>query len=488
MAFADYRGLSKEDLRKLPPDELVGALYDVVKECEKLYRQLNQDSTNSSKAPSADSPKAKAKRKTEQESSQSGTQQKKQKQGAQPGHKAVSRPLVPLEEVERILDYKPDICEHCGQSLEGFSDLDPYRVQHYDFEIIRHITEYRKHAVVCPHCRKATEGTLPAEALGSVYGLNVVTLAGVLTGLFQMSRRAAAMYFNEVVRIPISVGSLSNLEKEMTEAALPVMEEIETVAQSAVQGNVDETGFGLEKGKQGWLWVLVTPLAVLFRLYVGRGQKWASKLLGEFDGILTSDRWTGYNHYPAEKRQLCWAHLIRDFRAMCEAGPDGEAVGKGLGEAAKRMFRMWHRFRKWEANQESAGVKISMTVLESQMTAVRKRIKALLIEGALRGVPKCASILKAEPLLWIFTREKRIEPTNNAAERAIRPAVLWKKRSFGVESARGARYVESMLSIWMTCRRNGVNPVKFLSELMCNSRLNVPAPSIFAPSILPPHE
>jgi hypothetical protein len=488
MAFVDYKGLSKEELRKLPPDELAGALHKVVKECERLYQELNQNSTNSSKAPSTDSPEAKAKRKAEEESSQPKAKHGQQKQGAQPGHKAVSRPLVPLEEVERVFDCKPDVCEHCGQSLKECFDPAPYRLQHYEFEIVRHITEYRKHTVVCPNCKEPTEGILPAEALWSTYGSNVVTHVGVLTGLYQMSRRKAEMYFNEVVRIPISVGSISNLEKELTEAASPVMEEIETVAQSAAQGNVDETGFGLAKGKQGWLWVLVTPLAVLFHLYAGRGQQWASKLLGGFDGILTSDRWGGYNHYPSERRQLCWAHLIRDFRGMCETGPDGEAVGKGLGRQANLMFRMWHRFRKWQANQEKAGVKVSMTVLESQMTAIRKRIKALLEEGVARGVSKCATILKVEPQLWIFTQKKGIEPTNNAAERAIRPAVLWKKRSFGVESDRGARYAESMLSIWMTCRCNGVNPVKFLNELVCNSRSNAPAPNIFTASTLPSPE
>ena len=123
-----------------------------------------------------------------------------------------------------------------------------------------------------------------------------------------------------------------------------------------------------------------------------------------------------------------------------------------------------------------------MTVLESQMERIRKRIRALLEEGAKRGVCKCASILKVEELLWTFTKEEGIEPTNNIAEQNIRPAVLWKKRSFGVESERGARYVESMLSIWMTCRRNGVNPVEFLNELVRSFRFNTATPSIFTPS------
>ena len=120
-----------------------------------------------------------------------------------------------------------------------------------------------------------------------------------------------------------------------------------------------------------------------------------------------------------------------------------------------------------------------MMVLELQLQTIRNRIKALLEEGAKRGVPKCGSILKVEPLLWTFTQERDIEPTNNAAEQNIRPAVLWKKRSFGVESERGGQYVESMLSIWATSRRNGVKPIAFLRELIYSYRNNTSAPSIF---------
>ena len=379
-----------------------------------------------------------------------------------------------------IINCKPDKCAHCGESLDGCSDPEPYRQQHYDVEIIRRITEYRKHEVVCPCCGEATEGTLPEEANESAYSLNVAALIVTLTGLFQMSRRMAKLFAEEVLEIPISLGSVSNLEEEMTQASQPVMEEIEKAAQSAERGNADETGFGVKNGKQGWLWVLATPCAVLFRLLLGRGQAYASKLLGRFMGILTSDRWCGYNHYPWEKRQLCWAHLLRDFKSMCASGPEGEAIGKALRKEARRMFRMWHRFKKWKANQEKQGIKVSMTVLESQMQGIRDRIKALLEEGAKRGVPKCETILKVEPLLWTFTKEKDIEPTNNAAEQSIRAAVLWKKRSFGVESERGGQYVESMLSIWATSRLIGVNPIAFLRELIRSYRTNSPVPSIFS--------
>lgn len=94
--------------------------------------------------------------------------------------------------------------------------------------------------------------------------------------------------------------------------------------------------------------MLATQRAVLFCLFEGRGQKWASQLLGKFEGILTSDRWSGYNLYPREKHQLCWARLLRDFRAMSESGPNGEAIGKALRKEAKLMFRLWRRFKIWK--------------------------------------------------------------------------------------------------------------------------------------------
>jgi len=476
--LTNYRNLSLEELNKLPVKELAQALHEAIKEWDKLNQRVNQDSTNSNQAPSTDSPEAKAKRKAEKETvpQKHGTR----KQGAQQGHEAVSRPLLPLREGDIIIDSKPEICAHCGELLDGSSDPEPYRQQQYDIEITRRTTEYRKHKLVCPCCGETTEGILPEEANKSAYSADIAALVVILTGLFQISRRKTKLFMEEVIGIPISVGSVSNLEKEMTEATLPVMEEIEKTAQSAEHGNADETRYGMKNGKQGWLWVLVTPYAVLFRLFLGRGQEYASKLFGYFAGILTSDRWCGYNQYPKEKRQLCWAHLIRDFKAMSESGvPGGEAIGIALKKEARAMFRLWHRFKKWKVNQEKQGIKVSMTVLESQMQAIRTRIKVLLEEGAKRGVPKCGTILKVESLLWTFTKEKDIEPTNNAAEQSIRPAVLWKKRSFGVESERGGQYVETMLSIWATSRRNGVNPIVFLRELIRSYRSNSYVPSIF---------
>jgi transposase len=482
MLLTNYKGRSQEELEKLPSKELAKALHEAIKEWDKLCQQLKQDSTNSSRAPSSDSPGAKAKRKDEQESSCFNTGHKGHKQGAQIGHKAVELPLVDIGENDVVFDRRPKECTHCGASLETCSDPEPYRRQKFEIEITRRVTEYRKHRLTCPECGHVEEGVLPPEARGSAYGENIVLLAGVLTGTCQVSRRTTKMILEKLCGVPISLGSLSNLERELTEAAMPVMKEIEEEAQKATQGNADETGFNRNNGETGWLWVLVTPCAVLFRLFEGRGQKWAEQLLGCFAGILTSDRWNGYNRYPGEKRQLCWAHLKRDFKAMEETGGDGKVIGGELRRETQTMFRLWHRFRRWKAGREKAGAEVSMARLEEQMGSVRERIRVLLEEGARRCVIKCREILKVEPLLWTYTRVADVEPTNNAAERAIRPAVLLKKRTFGTKSERGSRYVESMLSIWGTCRCNNADAVSFLRELIHAHRSNTPLPSIFNPS------
>ena len=183
--FASYQDLSQDELKQLPVDELARVLYELLQEWKKLNQRINQDSTNSSRAPSTDSPEAKAKRKAEEEATHS--KHGARKQGAQPGHRPVELPFIPVEKVETIEDYKPDHCAHCGQSLEGApDDLNPYRKQFFDFEIILHVEEIRQHSVTCPCCGEVTKGTLPEKAQESTYSANIVALVGVLTELSRM--------------------------------------------------------------------------------------------------------------------------------------------------------------------------------------------------------------------------------------------------------------------------------------------------------------
>jgi transposase len=472
----NYKDLTEEELIKLPVEELAHIAYEALQNWDKLNQNANQDSTNSHRAPSTDSPEAKAKRQAEQ-SKKADQKNSKRQQGAQPGHKAVIKPLLELREGDTIVACAPEVCKQCGNSLPKPSSPALSRHQKIDVEIHRRVTEYQVYRTTCSCCGHATAGNLPDGVKESCVSENVTALVGVLTGVCHLSRRMTRMLLDRLFDVPVSLGTVSQLEKELTEASAPVMEELEKAAHRAERGNADETGFGLKNGKTGWLWVLVTPMAILFRLFANRTQECAGRLLGKFSGILTTDRYSGYNQHPKDKRQLCWAHLKRDFKSMCGEGENGHRIGLGLLRETRLVFRCWHRFQHWRSHQAN----VSLTSLESQLKPYRRRMLALLEEGASLEVSKCATILKVESLLWTFAGVEGIEPTNNAAERAIRPSVLWKKRCFGVESERGARYVEAMLSITATCQCNGLNVVDYLKQLMTAHRSHSTIPNIFAP-------
>ena len=243
-----YKNLSKEELKKLPLDKLAEIAHEALQNWDRLNQRLNQDSTNSGRAPSSDSPETRAKRKAEQESKT--VRHGARKQGAQVGHKGHAKPLLELRDTDIVIDCLPTGVCSCGASLEGLSDAEPARFQKCDVEIRRIVTEYRKHRITCPGCGKTSEGKLPAEAPAGEYGPMVSTLEGLLTGVCHISRRMACLLLEKLFEIPISVGTVSKLEKELTSASEPVMKEIEHAAQSASRGNADETGFGLAKGRR----------------------------------------------------------------------------------------------------------------------------------------------------------------------------------------------------------------------------------------------
>lgn len=236
---------------------------------------------------------------------------------------------------------------------------------------------------------------------------------------------------------------------------------------------MDETGWREDK-KRAWLWVAVTALTTVFVIRSSRGSKVAKEVPGEgFSSVLVTDRWSGYTWVDATQRQLCWAHLIRDFQKIAERGGESEDVGTALREKANEVFHLWHRFQRDEMSRD---------VLVEQMTPLRDGIKVLLEAGKESSHPKtrgtCDEILKLEPALWTFVRLDGVEPTNNISERSIRPAVIWRKTSFGTDAARGSRYVERVLTVGATCRQQGRDVIEYLRSAILASRSGRLAPSL----------
>jgi transposase len=280
---------------------------------------------------------------------------------------------------------------------------------------------------------------------------------------------------DEVFGVPMRVGTISQLERATTAAVAAPVEAAHSYVHEQAVAHLDETSWR-QGGKRAWLWVAVTSWVTVFVVRMSRGGHVARELLGETcSGILVTDRSSGYHWYPVRWRQLCWAHLLRDFEAMRGRGGRSEERGDALLAQAHQMFAWWHRVREGTLKRSS---------FRSYMSPLRQEVERLLEAGSRCGVPKtagtCRDILKRREALWTFVQVEGVEPTNNAAERSIRPGVLWRKGSFGTQSAAGSRFVESMLTVVATLKQQQRNVLEYLTAA-CEAALRGEA----APSLLP---
>lgn len=417
-------------------------------EVAELKERLNQNSHNSSRPPSSDGPEVK--RKPPQEPSG-------RKRGAQPGHPHYQRALVPVEQVQEVVPCKPSECRRCGGVLEG-SDPQPLRHQVMEVPLpVPEVTEYQLHRLLCMRCGITTCGTLPPGVPTTSYGPRLASLMALCSGAYRMSKRMVASFCVEVLGVPMAVGEVCRVEQTVAQALDPPVQEARTYVQSQ-HANVDETPWW-EQLRRSSLWVAVTQWVSAFYLRPSRGAKVLWEVVGEgYRAVLTSDRAKAYNGQPLRWRQICWAHLRRDFQAMIDRGGAGAEVGRRLLEYTEVLFGWWHWVRDgtW-----------ARSTFKSYVSFVRGLVREELEAGTRCACRKtaatCWELLQVEPALWTFVRVAGVEPTNNAAERALRHAVLWRKTSYGTESTTGSHFVENILTVVTTCHQQDRNVLDYLT-------------------------
>ena len=454
--------------------ELMAKVEALTARVAELEARLRQDSSNSSRPPSSDGP---------------GTRRKPKKPtgrspGGQPGHKKHERALLPPEQVQHVVELVPGECRGCKRRLRGW-DSAPRRHQVVEVAPLSAIvTEYRCHALQCPDCGVVTRGEVPAHAR-SVFGDRLAALASLLVGKYRLSKRLVKDALSDMLGVELSVGSISNLESEMSDALAPATAEALASVQDSEAVNADETGFaqGREGGRaaRAWLWVVATALVVVFHIARSRGGKVARQLLGEdFAGLLTTDRWSAYEWVDAGLRQLCWAHLTRDFQGFIDRGGRGGRTGRELMRERNRFFRWYHRVRDGTLAREQ---------FEKRMRGVERRVGQLLREAALRAEKKTAGmareILRFEKCLWTFVDVPGLEPTNNFGERCIRHAVMYRKTSFGTQSEEGSRFVERIFTATATLKLQGRDVLAFLTDTLAAHRRSLRGPSLLPTAPVP---
>ena len=432
-----------------------------------LQEQLPQTSRNSSRPPSSDPPQLPHPRRP----------RGKRRRGGQPGHPGHTRTLLPVEAVDEVVVLKPEACSQCHAPLSG-DDPQPWRHQVIEIPPITPVvTEYQWHQLVCAACGAVTRASWPRSVPSGTYGPRVQATVALYTGAYRVSKRTTQQMMDDVFGIPVSVGTISQLEQAATEAVAAPVEEARTCVPAQRVAHLDETRWRQGR-QQAWLWVAVTSVVTVFVVRLSRGADVARALLGEaFSGILVTDRYSAYNWYPVRWRQVCWAHLLGDFEAMRSRGGRSKELGDALLAQAHQMFRWWHRVRDGTLKRSS---------FRSAMTPLRQEVERLLEAGRRCGVPKtagtCQDILKRREALWTFVQIAGVEPTNNVAERSIRPGVLWRKGSFGTQSEAGSRFVESMMTVVATLKQQQRNVVAYLT-MACEAALCGET----APSLLPAH-
>ncbi len=436
-----------------------------------LEEQLRQSSQNSSRPPSTDPPTVER---------PPGRPPSGRRPGAQPGHEAYARALVPVEQVDRVVPLRPTHCRGCGAALRG-TDPAPRRQQVTELPVVRPtITEYRWHTLPCGRCGVATTAPRPPGVPAGAFGPRLTATVAVCTGVYHLSKRTTASLLADLFGVELAVGSVTACERAASTAvATPVVQAVRHVRQQPVI-HVDETGWR-QRRQRAWLWVAATTLVTVFLIHARRGTGAARVLLRGTPAILVTDRWSAYQAWPLARRQLCWAHLRREWVAFTERGGTAWRAGHALLTETRGIFALWRRVRDGT---------LSRARFQAAMKPHRRRVEAWLRRGAAcrhaKTAATCREVLALAPALWTFVEVPGVEPTNNAAERPLRPAVLWRRKSFGTHSAAGSRFAERMLTVAATLKSQGRNIVDYVTQACVAALHGSPAPSLLpALSLVP---
>jgi transposase len=320
-----------------------------------------------------------------------------------------------------------------------------------------HVTEYQLHRLYCPCCGITTCGQLPLGVPVQCYGPRLASLIALCSGAYRMSKRKVASSCRDVLGIPLAVGEVCKVEQTGKQALRPAMQQARTYVQTQ-DTNIDETPWR-EHSRRRWLWTAVTEKVSGFQIAPARGAPVLHEVIGkQYPGVVTSDRAKAYDSYPLQKRQVCWAHLRRDFQAMIDRGGPAKATGEILLEHSTLLFTSWHRLREG---------RMARSTFQWRLNQVRRSFRQELAKGAHCRCPKtvatCWELITREAALWTFVRREGLEPTNNAAERGLRHAVLWRKSSYGTHSHQGSRFVEAILTVVTSCQQQGRNALAYLT-------------------------
>jgi transposase len=464
--MADQAATSCPDCQQLR--QQLAALQELVTQLQEQLAASRKNSSTSSKPPSSDlvaPPKPPP-----------PDGQAKRSRGGQPGHPRCQRPLVPPELLEATLDYRLESCPCCGRPLHATA-LAPQVVQQMELAAVPlvAVTEHRSHFAWCPHCHTNPQAPLPpAVAQGGLLGPRLTTLVAYLKGACHASFSTIRTFLRDVLRVTISRGHLATVIRTVSQTLEQPYQDLLENLSAQDRLNVDETGHK-DNGQRWWTWCFRASLYTLFKIEPTRSADVLLDVLGEeFDGVLGCDFFSAYRRYMREcgvLLQFCLAHLIRAVKFLTTLPSSADrAYGERVREALRQLFAVIHRRAVLPA-----------AVFASQLAAARDEV----LRQGMQDVPdsrhsrNLAKRFTAYGESYFrFVTTPGLEPTNNAAEQAIRFVVIDRHITQGTRSEAGRQWCERIWTVLATCTQQGRSVFDYLYEAVQASFHGQPAPSL----------
>jgi transposase len=433
-----------------------------------VTERLQQDSRTSSRPPSSDPPQATAKRPRREPSGR--------RPGGQPGHEGHTRGVVPVAAVDVVGPVKPERCRRCQHPLSGEAPH-PQRHQVTDIPPVQpRVTASQLQPVVCPVGGEVTPAELPRGVPTGGFGPRVQAITARCTGAYHVSQRPTQDLLEDLCGVSMGLGTVATLEHATVHAVAEPVAAARAYVQAQPAAHLDETGWR-EGQPRAWLWTMVTTGVTVFVVRRSRRGKVAHARRGERCwGWVVTDRWRASSWDPTGRRQRCGAHLRRDLDAMIARGGRSQEIGEALRAQARQMFHGWPRVRDGT---------LAPATFARYMWPVRRDMERLLAAGQTCGVPTtegtCRELLQLRQALWTCGRHDGVDPTHNTAERAIRPGVIWRKRSVGTQSPEGSRVVEAMMTVVATLKQQHRHVLAYVTAACEAALCGEPAPSLLPP-------
>ena len=459
--------------------QLSAAVERLEERVRRLEDQARRDSRTSSKPPSQDPPTTRQQRRAEARTKAKDLLARDgaaRKAGAQDGHPGVGRQLAGKDQIDEIVEHYPQACRGCGRDFAEDEQRPAGRFGRHQVcelpPISVLVVEHRTRRLRCSCCGTQTTATLPAGIAGTVFGPRLRAALVTLTARNRISRRGASALARELFGAQVSPGSVDAICQQASTVLSGPYVDLRAFIHAQAALHVDETGWRTA-GDARALWGLTTPEASLFAIAEHCDREQFDALIGDYSGIVVSDRWPGYEHLDAERRQVCWSHLQRDFRRHSQEGlADQKTFGQAGLELTGRVFGAWRAYQHDRVR------------LLIELAPIQHELKALL-DHAGRNSKRTKyhrrfanNLLKVWPALWTFAIDPAVEPTNNPAERALRTPVIHRKLSHGTRSNDGERFAERALSVATTCRQQRRSLFEYLTDLLTAHGRGDPIPAL----------